>query len=185
MPVLLVPLAIIFSSAAIAALFWLTPLRGRLSITRLAQMLALAPLAAFVALLFLTPLTAGGQAVAWSFSWIPALGVQAGLYFDGLSALFALIVTGIGTLVVVYAGYYFKETPTLTPALSQGERGPELPLPLGEGWGEGKRENHARFLTYLLLFMASMLGVVMAGDVITLFIFWEGDQHHLLPAGGL
>ena len=37
MPVLLVPLAIIFGSAAAAALFWLTPLRGRLSITRLAH----------------------------------------------------------------------------------------------------------------------------------------------------
>ena len=39
-----------------------------------------------------------------------------------------------------------------------------------------RRANHARFLTYLLLFMTSMLGVVLAGDVITLFIFWEGTS---------
>lgn len=143
---LLAPLAIVVAGAAVAALFWLTPLRGRLPIVSLARLLAVAPLAAFVALLFLTPATSKGQALAWSVAWIPALDLQAGLYFDGLSALFALIVTGIGTLVVVYAGYYFKEA------------------------------NHARFLTYLLLFMASMLGVVMAGDVITLFIFWEGTS---------
>ena len=171
---LVLPLAVILAGAAVAALFWLTPLRGRLSITRLALALALAPLAAFIVLLVMTPATAGGQAVTWSFTWIPSFDLQVGLYFDGLSALFALIVTGIGVLVTVYAGYYFKAAPTLTPTLSQGERGPELPLPLGEGRGEG--ENHARFLTYLLLFMASMLGVVMAGDVITLFIFWEGTS---------
>ena len=33
-----------------------------------------------------------------------------------------------------------------------------------------------RFLTYLMLFMVSMLGIVMAGDVLTLFIFWEGTS---------
>lgn len=120
---LLVPLLLILAAAAVAALFWLTPLRGRLSITRLAQVLALAPLAAFGALLAMQPAIAGGKSLAWSFTWIPSFGLQGGLYFDGLSALFALIVTGIGVLVVVYAGYYFKESPTLTPALSQGERG--------------------------------------------------------------
>jgi NADH:ubiquinone oxidoreductase subunit 5 (subunit L)/multisubunit Na+/H+ antiporter MnhA subunit len=146
--VLLLPLAIILASAAAAAIVWLAPLRRRPAITPLALVLAVAPLAAFIVLVLMTPATAGGQAATWSFTWIPALGLQAGLYFDGLSALFALIVTGIGTLVTVYAGYYFK----------------------------GDSENHARFLTYLLLFMASMLGVVMAGDVITLFIFWEGTS---------
>ncbi len=135
--VLLLPLAIILAGAAVAALFWLTPLRSRLSITRLAYLLTLAPLAAFVALLAMQPAISGGQSLAWSFTWIPSFGLQAGLYFDGLSALFALIVTGIGVLVVVYAGYYFKETLTLTPALSQGEREFWPPLPLGEGRGEG------------------------------------------------
>ena len=147
MPVLLVPLAIIFAGALIAALFWLTPLRGRLTITRLAAALALAPLAAFIVLLTFLPASAKAP-LTWSFSWIPTLNLSAGLYFDDLSALFALIVTGIGTLVVVYAGYYFKGDP----------------------------DNHARFLTYLLLFMGAMLGVVMAGDVITLFIFWEATS---------
>ena len=60
--------------------------------------------------------------------------------------------------------------------MGEGRGEGALPLPLGEGRGEGKRDNHARFLTYLLLFMASMLGVVMAGDVVTLFIFWEATS---------
>jgi hypothetical protein len=141
MPVLLVPLVIVFASAAVAALFWLTPLAGRLSITRLAWLLALAPLAAFVLLLSFIPAIPNEQALTWSFEWIPALGLHVGLYFDNLSALFALIVTGIGMLVVVYAGYYFKETRALTPTLSQGERGPELPLPMGEGRGEGNQKS--------------------------------------------
>ena len=76
----------------------------------------MAPLAAFLTLLLLQPAIAGGKSLAWSVTWIPAFGLQVGLYFDGLSALFALIVTGIGTLVTVYAGYYFKGDAKTTPA---------------------------------------------------------------------
>ena len=61
-----------------------------------------------------------------------------------LSALFALLVTGIGVLVVIYAGGYFREDQT--------------------AW---------RFFVYLFLFMFAMLGLVLAGDLISLFIFWE------------
>lgn len=68
-------------------------------------------------------------------------------YLDSLSALFALLITPIGTLVVVYAGYYFKNAPDV--------------------W---------RFFTYIFLFMGAMLGLVMAGDGITLFIFWESTS---------
>ena len=57
------------------------------------------------------------------------------------------LVTFIGVLVVVYAGQYFK-----------GDQ---------SAW---------RFLTYLLLFMGAMLGLVLAGDVLTLFFFWEATS---------
>lgn len=80
------------------------------------------------------------------------------------------MVAGIGTVVVIYAGYYFKESPTSSP--SEGDR----EAPRSDSGVEGRRGGDARFLTYLLLFMASMLGVVMAGDVVTLFIFWEGTS---------
>ena len=79
--------------------------------------------------------------------WLPSLDWSLSFSLDSLSSLFALMVTGIGTLVVIYTGYYFQKDNT--------------------SW---------RFLTYLLLFMTSMLGITTAGDVITLFIFWEGTS---------
>ena len=144
---LLVPLLILLASSAVAALFGLPRLNGRLSLTRLSWLLALAPLSAFVLLLILAPKTPADPPLVWSFEWLPAFGLRLGFYYDSLSALFALLVTGIGTLVIIYTGYYFKGDQT--------------------AW---------RFLAYLLLFMASMLGLVMAGDVISLFIFWEGTS---------
>ncbi|MGC9334553.1 MAG: hydrogen gas-evolving membrane-bound hydrogenase subunit E [Anaerolineae bacterium] len=146
-PILLAPLALVLVGALLAALAALWPGARSLSITRLAWLLVPAPLVAFGLLLWLCARTGNGQALAWSFDWVPALGLQAGLYFDPLGGLFGLLVAGIGTLVVVYTGYYFK--------------------------GAAGGENQAWFLSYLLLFMLSMLGVVMAGDVITLFVFWE------------
>jgi NADH:ubiquinone oxidoreductase subunit 5 (subunit L)/multisubunit Na+/H+ antiporter MnhA subunit len=88
-----------------------------------------------------------GGRIIQEIAWMPTLGIRAILYLDGLSALFALLVTGIGTLIVIYTGYYLKEDP--------------------DAW---------RFLAYMMLFMTSMLGLVLAGDVITLFVFWEGTS---------
>jgi multicomponent K+:H+ antiporter subunit A len=88
-----------------------------------------------------------GQVLAWSIEWLPAVDLPLTLYLDGLSAFFALLVTFIGTLIIIYTGQYFQGDPS--------------------AW---------RFLTYLFLFMGAMLGLVMAGDVITLFIFWEGTS---------
>jgi NADH:ubiquinone oxidoreductase subunit 5 (subunit L)/multisubunit Na+/H+ antiporter MnhA subunit len=118
-----------------------------LSITRLSWLLALGPLAALIFSLYWLGLVAEGTAVTWQIDWLPALGLSLGFYFDSLSGLFALLVTGIGTLVILYSGSYF-----------QGD---------DSAW---------RFLAYLLLFMVAMLGLVMAGDVITLFIFWEATS---------
>jgi multicomponent K+:H+ antiporter subunit A len=149
-PLLLMPLFVTLVGALVAGAAGLPALNRRLTVTRLAWMLALVPLAAFGLILWYVVALGSGPALVWRLDWIPSLGLSAGLYFDHLSALFALLVTGIGALVVVYAGYYFKSE--------------ERP------WGEW------RFLAYLLLFMTAMLGLVLAGDVITLFIFWEGTS---------
>ena len=146
-PLLLLPLFIIFIGALVAALFGLPALNRRLSIIQLSWLLALAPLTAFLVLLQYIPDLQANLAFTWQVAWMPSLGLKAGLYYDSLSALFALLITFIGTLVVIYTGQYFKS--------DQG------------AW---------RFLTYLLLFMGAMLGLVMAGDVLTLFIFWEGTS---------
>ena len=149
-PVLYTPLLTILFGVLIALAAGLPSLNQRLTVKKLAWLLALAPLSAFGLLLWAVVVLGSGPALVWRVDWLPSLGLGLGLYFDHLSALFALLVTGIGALVVVYAGYYF-----------QGEERP---------WGEW------RFLTYLLLFMMAMLGLVLAGDVLTLFIFWEGTS---------
>lgn len=77
-------------------------------------------------------------------TWVPQLGVDLAFRLDGLSLTFALMIAGIGTAVVIYAGGYLR-----------GDR--QLP----------------RFYLLLFGFMASMLGVVLSDDLIALFVFWE------------
>lgn len=108
---------------------------------------AIFPLLVFLWLASLFEPLYHGETFIWRFSWIPSLGLDLVLYMDGLGALFAYLISFIGILIVIYAGQYFN-----------GEEG---------SW---------RFFTYLFLFMASMLGIVLAGDIITLFIFWEGTS---------
>lgn len=92
---------------------------------------------------FLGP-SAAGQAFEDSWPWVAGLGVRLAFRLDGLSLLFALLVTGIGALVIVYGGGYLKGDPRL-----------------------------GRFYSATLFFMAAMLGLVLADDAIALFVFWE------------
>lgn len=77
--------------------------------------------------------------------WIPSLQIGIDLYVDGLGLLFALLITGIGSLVVLYSVFYLsKETEKLN-----------------------------QFYVFLLLFMGAMLGVVLSDNLIGLYMFWE------------
>jgi multicomponent K+:H+ antiporter subunit A len=143
----LLPLIIIFAAALVAALYGLPGLNRRGNITQLSWLLALAPTAAFILLAIRVPVVNEGVVLTWQWQWLPSLGLSLGFYVDSLALFFGLLVTFIGILVVVYTGYYYK-----------GDQ---------SAW---------RFLTYLLLFMVSMLGLVLAGDVLTLFLFWEGTS---------
>ncbi len=144
---LLLPLALTAIAAVVAALFGRPSINGRIRIHRLSLLLALFPLSAFITYATFIPRLNTGEVFTWRMTWLPSLGLSLGLYFDSLAALFALIVSFIGVLVIVYGGQYFKGDDT--------------------AW---------RFQTYMLVFMTSMLGLVMAGDVLTLFIFWEGTS---------
>ncbi|MBE0670206.1 MAG: DUF4040 domain-containing protein [Anaerolineales bacterium] len=115
--------------------------------SRMGGLLLFFPLAAFGVTLYAFSLAPEGKALTFSLPWVPSLGLNFSLYLDGLSALFALLITGIGTLIVLYAGQYFGDD--------------------SSAW---------RFLTYILLFMLAMLGLVLAGDLITLFLFWEATS---------
>lgn len=108
------------------------PLACRLD-QRAGWVLALAPLAAFIHFVTQMPVVAGGGVVTSTLAWVPALGVDLAFRLDGLSLLFALLITGIGTLIVLYAGAYLSE-----------------------------HHHLGRFYAYLLGCMAAMLGLVLA-----------------------
>jgi len=107
------------------------------------------PLALVPALIFLhftgfiEPVSQGESFVA-SMAWAPSYGVNFSVYVDGLSTLFALLISGIGTFIILYAGGYLKGHP------QQG-----------------------RFFSFLFMFMGAMLGLVLGNNLISLFIFWE------------
>ncbi|WP_134089946.1 putative monovalent cation/H+ antiporter subunit A [Olivibacter sp. XZL3] len=132
--------------AVLAGLFvsvLLIPL-GRLFKGRLAVLISLLPTSLFAYFASFIPTIANGEAISFHYPWVPSLGVDFHFRLDGLSLLFSLLITGIGSLVFLYASSYLK-----------GHRYLD------------------RFYAYLSLFMASMLGLVLADNVLLLFIFWE------------
>lgn len=129
---------------AVFALVPATPWLYRVLRARTGWVLALLP--AGLALFFAAHAgrIADGEAVAARSDWVPSLGVAFSFYLDGLSLIFALLITGIGALILVHAGGYLAGHPDL-----------------------------GRLYAILLLFMGSMLGLVLADNVFTLFVFWE------------
>ncbi|KAA3503143.1 putative monovalent cation/H+ antiporter subunit A [Rhizobium rhizogenes] len=109
-----------------------------------AWVLALAPGLAFVHFALMLPDIAAGGVVTGGYAWVPSFNLSFSWFIDGLSLTFALLITGIGLLIVLYAGGYMKGHP------QQG-----------------------RFLSFLLLFMGAMLGVVVSDSLLMLFVFWE------------
>jgi multicomponent K+:H+ antiporter subunit A len=87
---------------------------------------------------------AAGEIIRARSSWVPELGLGFYLRMDGYAWLFALLVSLIGALIVLYARYYMS---------------PEDPVP--------------RFFSFLLAFMGAMLGIVLSGNLIQLVVFWE------------
>ena len=94
--------------------------------------------------LALAPAVFAGEVLRASVPWVPGLGLAFGLRLDGLAWLFALLVTAIGALVVLYAAWYLDE-----------------------------RDPGPRFYAFLLLFMGAMLGLVLADNLVLLVVFWE------------
>jgi multicomponent Na+:H+ antiporter subunit A len=126
----------------IAALF--APFLVRQLKQNAAWVLAAAPAAIFIYMLAHLDAVSAGGTITGGFAWIPSIGVDFSWYIDGLSLTFALLISGIGTLIVIYAGGYLKWHPQL-----------------------------GRFLSFILLFMGAMLGLVLADNFLTLFVYWE------------
>ncbi|HVL87872.1 MAG TPA: putative monovalent cation/H+ antiporter subunit A [Candidatus Thermoplasmatota archaeon] len=127
-----------FAAGALAV--FLPRLLGRAA----AWVAALLPAFLFVDyLLVLEPLVAGASVVQ-TIPFLPQLDVAFSFRLDGLSLLFALLITGVGVLVLLYAGAYMDGDPRT-----------------------------GRLLGLLLLFMGSMLGLVLSDNAVGLFVFWE------------
>jgi multicomponent Na+:H+ antiporter subunit A len=90
------------------------------------------------------PAVSAGEVRVVSHPWVEQLGLSLAWRLDGLSLLFSLLITGIGALVALHAGSYLKGN-----------------------------EQLGRFYAFFFMFMASMLGVVLADNVLLLFVFWE------------
>jgi multicomponent Na+:H+ antiporter subunit A len=126
----------------IAAVF--APLLSRLLGDRAAWVLALAPALAFAHFCTFLPEIAAGEAATGGYAWAPSFNLSFSWFLDGLSLTFALLITGIGTLIVVYSGGYMK-----------GHAG------------------QGRFMAFILAFMGAMLGLVVSDSFLMLFVYWE------------
>ncbi|KAF1686676.1 monovalent cation/H+ antiporter subunit A [Pseudoxanthomonas broegbernensis] len=109
-----------------------------------AWLAAAAPLLGLALLAWLTPAVLQGWVPRADHAWIPQIGLNLSLRLDGLAWMFAGLVLAMGALVVMYAHYYLAE-----------------------------EDSAPRFFGCLLLFMGSMLGVVVAGNLLLMLVFWE------------
>ena len=121
-----------------------SPLLHRWFGQRASLVLAVFPAGLAAWLALQAPYVIDNGSLLLEWQWVPSLGISLTFLLDGLSLLFGLLITVIGAFVLIYAGGYLKDHPDL-----------------------------ARFHIALIAFMVSMLGLVLADGLLTLFIFWE------------
>ncbi|EIW88893.1 putative monovalent cation/H+ antiporter subunit A [Alishewanella agri BL06] len=109
-----------------------------------ALLTALPVVVAFLLLISQTQAVFAAENLRYSLAWVPLLGLDIALRLDGLAYLFALLILGIGLLIILYARYYLSA-----------------------------RDSMGRFYTFLMLFMTAMLGIVLSNNVLQLWLFWE------------
>ncbi len=107
--------------------------------------LAVVPAVALVWALLGSGTVLDGGAVTQEVTWIPALGIELALSMGLLQWVMTLVVAGIGVLVLLYCSWYFHT----------GEDG------------------LVAFATAFIAFVGAMLGLVVANDLLVLFVFWE------------
>lgn len=128
---------------AILAAPFAGPIAGRLR-THPGWISAIVPAGLLAALTWLAQPTFGGETLRLSLAWFPDLGLRYALALDGLALLFAGLILAVGVLILVYSVAYMHASPEL-----------------------------GRFYAHMLIFMGAMLGVVLADDLIVLYVFWE------------
>lgn len=128
----------------IFAVALLAPKISRIAQGKTGWVLAVVPAVAFAFFLSMAGPVWEGEIWRTSLPWAPDLGFNWDLWLSPLGVFLALLVTGIGALVTIYAGGYLGGTP------QQG-----------------------RFFLCLFLFMGAMLGLAVTENLIVFFVFWE------------
>ena len=100
-------------------------------------------LSSFILLLTQAKTVLSGQAVLEQWQWLPQIGIDFSFRLDALSLIFSLLITGIGTLIYIYAYYYLNPKNSLS-----------------------------KLYALLMLFMAAMLGISLSNNLIILLVFW-------------
>ncbi|WAJ72449.1 monovalent cation/H+ antiporter subunit A [Catenovulum adriaticum] len=136
------------------ALFWIpiltilgsliSSLTAKLSRNQAVALTLIAPVAALSLCFYHVPAVFNGETVYSHISWLDELNIHLSFRLDGLAFLFALLILGIGCLVIFYARYYLSEKDSL-----------------------------AKLYAYLMLFMTAMIGIVLSNNLIQLWFFWE------------
>ena len=101
-------------------------------------------LSSFVLLLTQAKTVSNGHAILEQWQWLPQIGIDFSFRLDALSLIFSLLITGIGTLIYIYAYYYLNPKNSLS-----------------------------KLYSLLMLFMAAMLGISLSNNLIILLVFWE------------
>ncbi|HZJ80343.1 MAG TPA: hydrogen gas-evolving membrane-bound hydrogenase subunit E [Dysgonamonadaceae bacterium] len=77
-------------------------------------------------------------------TWVESFNFDLVFRLDGLSVFFLMLITGFGVFIHVYANSYLAHD-----------------------------KNRPRFFVFLSLFMGAMVGLVMSGSLLLMFVFWE------------
>ena len=109
------------------------------------SVLALAPLAGTVWIAAQGPRVLDGEPLQEVHPWVGSIGMDLAFHLGPLQWVLALVVLGIGAVVLAYCGWYFHADSVGVP----------------------------RFAGVLVAFMAAMLGLVLVDDLLLLYVFWE------------
>ena len=101
-------------------------------------------LATLILAVMLIPPVYSGETIQQGIEWIPIADIKLGVYLDPLSALFTILIAFIGFVVLLYSLNYMAH-----------------------------EEGLARYYFFMLFFIGSMIGLVIADNFLQLFIFWE------------
>ncbi|WP_296622986.1 hydrogen gas-evolving membrane-bound hydrogenase subunit E [Marivirga sp.] len=133
----------ILSILSVFILAILVPTLHKITGNKIAYLLSLAPISIFIAL-FYYHLNGTTFPIRESWEWNSYFNLELAFYLDGLSLLFGLLISGIGFLIYIYAGFYMKNA-----------------------------KYNGRFFMILTLFMGAMLGLVLADNWLSILVFWE------------